>query len=193
MCRHEVWPTLGSALNVDAWRKDLMLMKAANINAVRTSHYLYGSAFYDLCDELGMYVADELPYCWTPTDDAEMAPAFLQRARETVARDKNHACVIMWAIGNENKKGQNLRAVADLVKKLDATRPRLVSWFPYDAYEKELSDSHYTSPAKVQEAAERATKEGHPHIYLENPNDWDARFGADFGCWDAWFNVLKRE
>ena len=46
----------------------LELMRQANINCVRTSHYPYGSRFYDLCDEMGFYVIDELPYCWCPTD-----------------------------------------------------------------------------------------------------------------------------
>src|SRR6202034_418252 len=90
MCRHESYPTLGSALNEEIWRKDITLMKAANVNAIRTSHYPYGAGFYDLCDELGMYVVDEMAACMTPTDSDEMTPAFKQHARELVRRDKNH-------------------------------------------------------------------------------------------------------
>jgi beta-galactosidase/beta-glucuronidase len=192
MCRHDVSPRDGTAVGPDVWRRDIELMKAANVNAIRTSHYPYGSGFYDLCDELGMYVIDELPYCWTPTDDPQMAPAFLQRARETVRRDKNHPSVIAWTIGNENKQGRNLQAVADLIRQLDDTRPRAVSCFAASKYKTELSDSHYTIPEKIQQSAADARADGHPHIYLENPNDWDVRLGADPGCWDAWGIILQR-
>src|SRR5262249_51472073 len=108
VCRHDLSANEGTAVGPDLWRRDILLMKSANINAIRTSHYPYGAGFYDLCDELGMYVMDELPYCWCPTDDPETTPAFEQRARETVRRDKNHPSVIIWAIGNENKLGHNL-------------------------------------------------------------------------------------
>src|SRR4029079_16890164 len=129
--------------------------------------------------------ADELPYCWTPTDNNAMEPAFTQRARETVRRDKNHACVLIWAIASENKEGRNLKTVADLVKSMDDTRPRAVSEFGAAKCATELSDSHYTTPDKVKASAARAKEVGHPHIYLENPNNWDVRLGADPGAWDA--------
>ncbi len=192
MCRHDVSAYEGTAIGPETWRKDIELMKAANINAIRTSHYPYGKGFYDLCDELGMYVADELPYCWTPTDDKAMEPAFTQRARETVRRDKNHPCVIVWAVGNENKEGQNLQTVADLVKQMDDTRPRAVSWYGAAKYKTELSDSHYTVAEQIEESAIRAKKVGHPHIYLENPNNWEVRLAADPSCWDAWALVLQK-
>jgi len=194
ICRHDVSADEGAAVGPALWRKDIEMMKAANINAIRTSHYPYGSAFYDLCDELGMYVIDELPYCWASplTTNKEQLPAFLQRARETIRRDKNHPCVLAWTIGNENKPGANLQAVADLVKTLDDTRPRAVSQMSWDKYHTELSDSHYTTPAKIRATAREAAANGHPHIYLENPNTWEVRLGADAGCWDAWAPVLQR-
>jgi beta-galactosidase/beta-glucuronidase len=196
ICRHEVFVTLGTAVNEELWRQDITLAKAANVNAIRTSHYPYGPGFYDLCDELGIYVMDELPYCWSPNNDQTLTPAYEQRARETVRRDKNHACVLLWTIGNEGQGGTNFQVVADLVKKLDDTRPRDVTCFPYDKYHTELSDSHYTMPSAMAKAAERARRDKHPHIYLECPNVWDIRFsandGADAACWDIWEAVLRR-
>jgi beta-galactosidase len=193
MCRHDVSATEGTAVGPELWRKDITLMKAANINAIRTSHYPYGAGFYDLCDELGMYVMDELPYCWCPTDDTAMQPAFEQRARETVRRDKNHPSVLVWAVGNENKQGPNLRVVADLLKQMDPTRPRLVSQLDGDKNDVELSDSHYTNPADVDKAGQRARSTGRPHIYLENPNTGDARLAADAGYYERWGPVIQRE
>lgn len=192
VCRHDVSAFEGTAVGPDLWRKDITLMKAANINAIRTSHYPYGAGFYELCDELGMYVMDELPYCWCPTDDPETTPAFEQRARETVRRDKNFASVILWAIGNENKEGRNLQVVADLVKQLDPTRPRAVSWFDGNKYQVEVSDSHYTTPANVEKAGQKGRGSGRPHIYLENPNTGDARLAADAGYYERWGPVIGR-
>src|SRR5439155_23214932 len=149
----------------EVWRKDLELMRQGNINCVRTSHYPYGNGFYDLCDEMGFYVVDELPYCWSPTDDPKLFPAYLQRARETVARDKNHACVIIWGVGNENKPGEANQVVADLLKQTDPTRPREVSQFPAEKYGTELSDSHYNVPAKMTEAGQRAKANGTHQLY----------------------------
>jgi hypothetical protein len=139
-----------------------------------------------------MYVVDELPYCWCPTDTPELQPAFEQRARETIRRDKNHPSVIVWAVGNENKQGRNLQVVADLVKQLDTTRPRAVSWFDGNKYHTELSDSHYTAPKRIAESAAQARKTGQPHIYLENPNTWEIRLAADPGAWERWGTVLQR-
>lgn len=193
ICRHDLSANEGCAVGPDLWRKDLTLMKAANINSVRTSHYPYGTGFYDMCDEMGFYVIDELPYCWCPTDTDDLTPAYAQRARETIARDKNHACVIIWGIGNENKPGKNLQVVADIVKSLDTTRPRLVSEMPADKYGVELDDAHYTPPENVQKAADDKKRRAlWPKVYTENPNVWDVRFGADYGCLDEWGEVIKR-
>ena len=193
ICRHDVYLSKGTALDESVWRKDLTLMKEANINAVRTSHYPYGSKFYDLCDEMGFYVVDELPYCWTPTNNPEMAPAFLSRARETIARDKNRPCVVIWAIGNENKSGNSLQLVADLVKQLDPTRPRLVSCKKADEFGTDFDDSHYTIPEAIRAAGnDKARRAKWPKIYTENPNVWDVRLGADFGCLDLWAAVIQR-
>ena len=166
------------------------------MNAIRTSHYPYGPGFYDLCDELGIYVMDEIPYCWSPNNDATLRPAYEQRARETVRRDRHHACALLWAIGNEGVAGTNFQVIADLVKQLDDTRPRIVTCFPYNKYNTELSDSHYTIPSAMAKAAAKAAQDKHPHIYLECPNVWDIRLsannGTDAGCWDIWEEVLRR-
>ncbi len=192
ICRQDLSPDEGCAVGMDLWEKDIRLMKAANINAIRTSHYPYGAGFYELCDRLGMYVVDELPYCWSPNDSIELLPSYLLRARETVWRDKNHPCVLVWAIGNEGKGGRNFQAVADLVKELDATRPSAVTRFDGDKYHTLLSDSHYSSPRTIENRARESEKTGHPHIFLENPNTWDIRLGADPGAWEAWGPVLQR-
>ena len=59
--RHEEFSPFGHALNENAWKTDIALMKAANINAIRTSHYNHAARFLELCDEAGFYVLDESP------------------------------------------------------------------------------------------------------------------------------------
>lgn len=200
ICRHDLYPTQGTAVDETLWRKDLTLMKAANINAIRTSHYPYGSRFYELCDEMGFYVADEMSSCWVgktaeagPTIDAvEYSPDFKQRAREMVRRDRNHPSVIIWAVGNENDKGRNNRVAADHIRALDPTRPRLVSRQDAEEGGVEFDDRHYRTPERI--AATNATERAktYPHLFLENPNVWEYRNGADFGCIDRWGDVIER-
>lgn len=192
ICRHDLDPNQGTAVNEDLWRHDLTLMKAANINAIRTSHYPYGSRFYDLCDELGFYVADEMAACWVPTNTDELTPFFKQHAREMVLRDRNHPCVVLWAVGNENSSGKNNRVAADEMRRLDPTRPRLISRLPADEAGVEFDDRHYTRPSRIVEDNQSPRRAKFPMIYLEQPNVWEVENGADYGNLDAWAGIMTR-
>jgi len=194
ICRHDVYPSLGTAINEEVWRKDLSLMKVANFNAIRTSHYPYGSGFYDLCDEMGFYVADEEPFCWVDCSDTNLPPAFAQRARETVARDKNHPCVVIWAVGNENRPGLDNALAAKITREMDPTRPRLISSQLADegTTEVEFDDAHYVTPQQIHAAEHSQRRERWPAIYLENPNVWEVRNGPDYGSLDRWRPVITR-
>ncbi len=127
VCRHEIHPEVGRAFREDLWRQDIGLMKAANINAVRTSHYPPHERFLELCDEAGLYVIDEVPMGFGDSylNIPEMRGTMLARAEETIARDRNHPSVIVWSIGNENPLTLNLENTAREVKLLDPERPIL--------------------------------------------------------------------
>ena len=130
--RHEWHPETGRTLDEATMRRDLEIMKRHNINAVRTSHYPPDRRFLDLCDELGMWVIDEcdlethgfvhLDWKGNPSDLPEWRDAYLDRIRRTVERDKNHASVIIWSLGNESGKGENLRAMAEWARDRDPDR-----------------------------------------------------------------------
>ncbi|MFE7326083.1 glycoside hydrolase family 2 TIM barrel-domain containing protein [Streptomyces sp. NPDC057565] len=130
--RHEFHPETGRTVDAHTMRRDLVLMKRHNINAVRTSHYPPHPAFLDLCDELGLWVIDEcdlethgfvdLEWRNNPVDDERWTPALLDRAARLVERDKNHASVIIWSLGNECGSGRGLTAMAEWVKGRDPDR-----------------------------------------------------------------------
>jgi beta-galactosidase len=126
--RHDHCDESGKVITEELMRKDIETMKQHNVNAVRTSHYPNDSLFYDLCDEYGLYVVDETNleahhhYAQLGRDPF-WANAFLNRVIRMVERDKNHACVVMWSMGNETGFGANHVAMAAWVKEYDPTRP----------------------------------------------------------------------
>jgi beta-galactosidase len=125
--RHDHHPDRGSALTVEDIRADLVAIKAANMNAVRCAHYPNDHRLLDLCDELGLYVVDEanveshaanLSLCHDPRYHG----AIVERVARMVLRDRNHASVIMWSLGNEAGYGAAHDAAAAWVRRVDPTR-----------------------------------------------------------------------
>ncbi len=130
--RHDHNPDRGKAVSLDDMLNDILLMKRHNVNAVRTSHYPNDPRFYDLCDAYGLYVMDECDLeahgCGydapdIPAKTPAWRPAFLDRMRRMVERDKNHPCVILWSLGNESGYGVNHAAMYRWTRRTDPTRP----------------------------------------------------------------------
>ncbi|TWT41422.1 glycoside hydrolase family 2 TIM barrel-domain containing protein [Botrimarina hoheduenensis] len=129
--RHEHHPVTGHTIDRASMIEDIRLMKQNNINAVRTCHYPNVPAWYDLCDEYGLYVIDEANIeshgmGYGPESlakDPAWAAAHLDRTRRMVERDKNHPSIIIWSLGNEAGNGVNFMATYDWVKQRDASRP----------------------------------------------------------------------
>ncbi len=122
---HDIDPVSGRSMTEAEIRRDLELMKKANINFVRTSHYSPQPRFIELCDEMGFYVMCEMSM---GRGDEYMAdPAFFPyiraRAEATVIRDKNRPSVLIWSIGNENPVNTGEQAAGKLIKEMDPTRP----------------------------------------------------------------------
>ncbi len=121
--RHDSHPQLGAATPMDHILRDLYILKAHNVNMIRTSHYPNDPRFYELCDRLGFYVCDETDIethgfqCvgnWDElTDNPAWSEAYLDRAERMFERDKNHACVLMWSVGNESGTGLNHRLMSE--------------------------------------------------------------------------------
>ena len=125
--RHEHHPERGRALTREDMRRDIILMKQLNFNAVRTSHYPNHPTWYDLCDEFGLYVIDETNLETHGvgerlSNDPDWALAYLDRAVRMVLRDKNHACVLFWSLGNESGCGPHHAAMANWICFYDPNR-----------------------------------------------------------------------
>ena len=132
--RHEHNDSLGHVQSRDIMMTDLKLMKQLNMNAVRTCHYPNHPLFYKLCDKYGFYVVDEaniethgmgsVPYFKDtiphPAYRPEWYAAHVDRITRLVERDKNHACVIGWSLGNECGNG---KVFHDEYKRLKAYDP----------------------------------------------------------------------
>ena len=106
VCLHHDLGALGSAYNKTASRRQLQLMKRMGVNAIRTSHNMPASDFMDLCDEMGFLVDSEAFDMWenpkTKYDYSRFFREWMPRDVENwVRRDRNHASVIMWSMGNE--------------------------------------------------------------------------------------------
>jgi beta-galactosidase len=130
--RHEHSPDQGHHVERSWMVRDIELMKQSNINAVRTSHYPNDPEWYALCDEYGLYVMDEANieshgFGLGPenrlANDPAWLPAHLDRITRMVERDKNHASIIMWSLGNEAGDGPNFEAGYKWVKERDPSRP----------------------------------------------------------------------
>lgn len=126
--RHEHSPVNGRAVTEAEMLEDIHLMKAHNINAVRTSHYPHCTRWYELCDELGLYLVDETNIethgvGGLLSNDPDWLPIYLDRAARMVERDKNHASVIIWSLGNEAGYGPHHDAMYGWIKSRDGTRP----------------------------------------------------------------------
>ena len=128
--RHDFDPDHGWAVPRERYYQDLQLMKRANINSIRTSHYPDDPFFYELCDEYGFYVMDECDMeshgvrrKGVPGDNPVWTGIVCDKMERMVARDRNHACVFMWSLGNEAGDGSNFLEMKKAAQALDNTRP----------------------------------------------------------------------
>jgi beta-galactosidase len=125
--RHEHHPRLGRAIPIPDIKKDLVLMKQHQINSVRCSHYPNHPAFYELCDQLGLYVMDEanvesheLSYHRRvlPGDDPQWQEACIDRARRMTLVNCNSPSIIIRSLGNEAGYGTVFLAMAAEIRRL---------------------------------------------------------------------------
>ncbi len=186
--RHDTHPQLGHTTPYDAMEFDLKQMKRHNVNTIRTSHYPNTSEFLRLCDKYGFYVVDEadlethgiqrvfpgLAYegydgVYNISDKSEWEAAYIDRAERLVERDKNHACVIFWSLGNEADYGRNHDAMSKWIKERDNSR--LVHYqgaqVENDPPAVEVVSRMYDSCEDVEKHGKNAKKDPRPYFLCE--------------------------
>ncbi|WP_419558740.1 glycoside hydrolase family 2 TIM barrel-domain containing protein [Prevotella sp.] len=136
----DIHPLLGHAIDTETMLKDVVLMKQANVNTVRTSHYPRQPRMYAMFDYYGLYCMDEADVeCHNNqslSDTPSWENAYVDRTERMVLRDRNHPSVVFWSLGNESGGGQNFQATYDCVKRLLPGRDNFVHYEGYNHGEK---------------------------------------------------------
>ncbi|WP_309380395.1 glycoside hydrolase family 2 TIM barrel-domain containing protein [Cerasicoccus frondis] len=182
--RHEFNMRTGRSLTREDMIEDILILKRFNFNAVRTSHYPDDELWYDLCDEYGLYIMDEANlethanYA-TICRDPRWRNQFVERGVRMVLRDRNHACIFSWSLGNESGHGDNHEAMGAAMLALDSTRifhhegelhfqwnqgPK--DWAETQPIHNEMINPMYSSLEELKEWAETTT-DHRPFIYCE--------------------------
>ncbi|MGN0294566.1 MAG: glycoside hydrolase family 2 TIM barrel-domain containing protein [Lachnospiraceae bacterium] len=142
--RHDSDPVTGFVISTEQMKKDLLLMKQHNMNAIRTSHYPNAPQFYQLCDQYGFFVIDEadveshgtadvymknadwdtrrMRWNRAIADNPDFTEATVDRVQRCVHRDKNRPCVVIWSMGNECAYGCTFEEALKWTKQFDKSR-----------------------------------------------------------------------
>jgi beta-galactosidase len=190
--RHEMHPDRGTALSRADLVKDITIIKRLNINSVRTSHYPNNPLWYELADEYGLYLVDETnlethgirdEY---PGNHPDWSAACVARAQNMVHRDKNHASVVIWSLGNEAGGGSTFVNMRDWIKSYDTTRV-----VQYEGDDRptisDIRSEMYESPARVEQRA-RDTADTRPYVMIE----YCHAMGNSNGNFKKYWDIVRR-
>ncbi len=129
VCMHHDGGCVGAAVPKALWKKRILMLKEMGCNAIRTSHNPFNPEFYDLCDELGVMVVDEIFDGWdvpkVPNDYSNLWQSCYEKDLvDFIKRDRNHASVVLWSVGNEvlQMRPELTTHLMEIVRTLDETR-----------------------------------------------------------------------
>jgi len=151
-------------------------LKAANINFIRTAHFPQTEQVLDLCDELGIYVEEEASVIFVDTADGPQnvvnnpsyTAAFMDPLSEMIERDRSHASIIIWSLGNESFWGSNFQKGHDYLRMVDPSRPTIFSYpFTRPDAKYEIWSKHY----QAHNSKEYGTH-SMPELYDEYAHDY---------------------
>ena len=161
--RHDHHPVTGRFVDDATYELDVRLMKQANVNFLRTSHYPDREYLYELCDRWGLYVMDEANHethgygyaNHEMGEDLAWQKAHVDRVVSLVQRDRNHPCVILWSLGNEGGVGPNIKAMYDRAKELAGSINPVPIFYDSDRTYSDIWDDSYLYPDVLQREAAR--------------------------------------
>ncbi|MDE5947976.1 MAG: DUF4981 domain-containing protein, partial [Prevotella sp.] len=193
---HSTSPVTGKVISDSLTLLDMRLMKEASVNYIRTSHYPREPRFYELADSLGFYIIDEVPFGYGDKNLSKQAfyPMLRQRAQATIRRDRNHASVLIWSLGNENPLTEICKQLGQYVKdSLDASRPvcypQVGSYFRRFNYDfpavADIYAPHYPTTSQIGSFYQRADR---PVIFTE----YCHTLGISFEDHDRQWEIIER-
>ena len=193
---HSTDPKTVKVISDELTLKDMKLMKEASVNYIRTSHYPREPRFYELADSLGFYIINEVPFGYGDKNlyKEEYFPILQQRAQATIRRDKNHASVLIWSLGNENPLTDICQQLGDYVKtELDSSRPicypQVGSYFRKFNYDfpkvADIYTPHYPTTSQIADFYQRSDR---PVIFTEYLHT----LGISFEDHDRQWELIER-
>lgn len=201
--RHEFHEKFGRTVPRSRVIQELKLMKDANINAIRCSHYPEDPIVYELCDQYGFYMIDEADvechgvYATGDVNrissDPEWSQSYIERMESMIERDKNFAAVIIWSVGNESGNGTNHQLEIEWARQRDSSRLihhegefryARVNDQPQDVQLSDMNSSMYPSIAELKAVAENSTIVK-PYILCEYAHQMGNGAGSLQDYWDT--------
>ncbi|MFF8391834.1 glycoside hydrolase family 2 TIM barrel-domain containing protein, partial [Cellulosimicrobium funkei] len=172
---------------------DIGIIKRLNINSVRTSHYPNSPLWLELADEYGLYLVDEtnlethgIRDEFPGSGHPEWTEACVVRAQNMVHRDKNHASVVIWSLGNEAGGGTTFNAMHDWIRSYDPTRV-----IQYEGDDRpgisDIRSEMYDSPQRVEQRA-KDTGDTRPYVMIE----YSHAMGNSSGNFKKYWDVVRR-
>ena len=193
--RHDFSSVNGRYVSYEETLKDILIMKTLNINAIRTSHYPDNPYFYDICDELGMYVLAEADVeCHGNTGLSSVSQfknAMVERNENHVLWMRNHPCIFMWSYGNESGGGNNFQAVENAIKALDKTR---LTHYEGNSTWADVTSTMYASVGSIEGIGRDRQNQANngqkpkPHVQCENTH----AMGNSMGNQREFYNAYEK-
>lgn len=188
--RHETNPEVGKAITREMMEREMRLLKRANINHVRNSHYPDAAYWYYLCDKYGIYLMDEAnieshEYYYgeaSLSHPVEFKAAHVARVMQMVEANYNHPSILLWSLGNEAGPGKNFLAASRAVKQVDSTR--LIHYERNNAYA-DIGSNMYPSVTWVQGAATGEYDLKYPFYICEYAHSMGNASGNLVDYWNA--------
>ncbi len=192
--RHEMDPDRGRYMTREKMEADALWLKKGNFNAVRTAHYPNSPYWYELCDRLGIYVMDEANIeahqirgtKWCLNDVPSWHAAYAFRVQNMFQRDKNHASIIMWSLGNETGPGKNLADQGDWLKKTDPGRLVHYCDFPWGSPHNDMDSAMYRAHDNLHGIAKQHTDR--PFVHVEYAHS----MGNACGMFEEYIKIYER-
>lgn len=176
--RHEEHAGVGAAMSNKQHRADMESIKEMGANFVRLAHYPQDPEVYKACDELGLLVWDELPWCRGGLGNDAWQTNTKKMLTEMIAQNYNHPSIIIWSLGNEMYWLPDFEGGSDTTK--------------MNAFLNELNDlSHQLDPSR--KTAIRKYYEGAHIVDVFSPSIWSGWYSGSYKSYQKAIDLYKKE